>query len=572
MPSQETVSNPSVMEKRDPVSRPSIGRPNPTAKSRIAKFTTPVFLSALLGVSLFVALNNLSNSGPQWMEDDPQYANNAAMVRDWLRSGEWFHPIEFAKKSYAQYPSLGFPFHPPGYGLVLGIWFLIVGMSYTTGRLFVALCLFGVACGLYFILRKQGASAWLAGAASAVLVTSPEVTVWSRSMMSEIPSMALFLAASYCFLKWMDTGQWRSSLGAFGLAIAAFSFRVTTAGLLLTWPLFMLAVGRFRWVLSPKFLIPAIVYFGMGCVWVFFAIQFHTNDFGPGQFVTKAFSMEHFSVWLRALPQMVGPLTLALALIGAVVGIRKDDFRRPICFWLIWFVSYYAFTIAERIHFEARYFVYALPAICALLIGFSPTSSFRWWHTGIAGAIAVLFSWNLVRIHQVSPGLLGYHGVAQRLSQLEESGNILMSNWYHCDLIFRYRCIPQKFNRQLIRGDRTLAIRVPHYSRATNKTLARTYSDVLDVVRRGRIRYLLTSQPLRSDRKNVQSYPADMYLAHQTASSMPQYFSLIDRFELTRHQDHFSVFLWQFKGPLPSGPSELPIIIPAANMKFGVGN
>jgi hypothetical protein len=52
-------------------------------------------------------------------------------------------PYEFAVRNYARYPAFSIPYHPGVSGL-LGLFFVVTGVSYGSARLFVGLCL-GVA-------------------------------------------------------------------------------------------------------------------------------------------------------------------------------------------------------------------------------------------------------------------------------------------------------------------------------------------------------------------------------------------------------------------------------------------
>jgi len=71
-------------------------------------------VTAIVIIALMVGCVGVSRSGPLWV-DAPQYANAAAMIRDWVRSGQLLHPFEFARQNYAQYPAFSIPYHPPGY-------------------------------------------------------------------------------------------------------------------------------------------------------------------------------------------------------------------------------------------------------------------------------------------------------------------------------------------------------------------------------------------------------------------------------------------------------------------------
>ena len=102
------------------------------------KFKVVIYIFIILCVAFFIGMFNVSNSGVQWIEDGSRYCNNGSMMRDYLVSGELFTPYKFAHENYTQYPAFSVPFHPPGYALLLGIWFLIFGMKFEVARFLIA--------------------------------------------------------------------------------------------------------------------------------------------------------------------------------------------------------------------------------------------------------------------------------------------------------------------------------------------------------------------------------------------------------------------------------------------------
>ena len=62
-----------------------------------------------------------------------------------------------------------------------------------------------------------------------------------------------------------------------------------------------------------------------------------------------------------------------------------------------------------------------------------------------------------------------------------------------------------------------------------------------------------------------------MILAHKTVSSMPDLFSLLGTYDLKFHfknTRHADVFLWRYEGELLEGKSDIPVIIPTADIKI----
>ena len=540
-----------------------------TLAQRVAGYVDPASYVGILVVALAIGLLGLGHSGEQWLEDGPRYCNNGAMVHDWLVSGNLLDPVGFAKENYIKYPAHSLPYHPPGYAVLLGTWFLATGMSYASARCFVALCLGVALCFFHGILRRQGIVPWVAICATLLLATSPEIARWSRSAMSEIPGMAFILAGSYCFVRSVDTERGRWCWLAFVLAEIAFFCRLSTAGVLPAWFLFLIAKKGFRRILSPNLVIPAIAYLTIGVVWCRFASSLAANEVRRSltEGLLECLSIGNLSIWIQGLPGMVGWITLAAAMCGLGFAFRDHKTRAFAWFWLFWFLSCYALQVAQSIHFESRYFIFSVPAICALAVGIVPAHlRSRLWRSVAFVAIIAAIVGNAVSIFGMPQGMQGYDAVADQLASQEDPGNVLMSCWDDSDLIFRFRCHSQKQDWQIIRGDRVLAIRSPSYAGVASTAIAESSDDVLEIIRRGRIRYLVTCAPPSSghDRR-----PADMVLAHQTALTVPERFTLLGRSTLLYDRGNLrqkEVFLWRFEGDLPDGKSELSVRIPTANM------
>ena len=316
--------------------------------------------------------------------------------------------------------------------------------------------------------------------------------------------------------------------------------------------------------------IPAAVYLVVNYAWVKFALTFVRYEVGGATWNRVAvWSWENISFLPRSLPLLVGWAVLLAAMAAVALMLRDKRTRRFGSFWVFWLISCYVFHLTMPNNLEPRYFVAVLPSVCGLASCLLLLGVRRWYWRGLCVlAIVAVVSGNLLQWARLPRGFVGNDAVAERLSQLDEPGNILLSCWMDQDLIFRLRCHSQPYWRRLIRGDRSLAIRLPAYAGLNSRNLAKTPDDVLDVIRRGHIRYLLTCTPPNS---NADYRPADMVLAHKTASSLPEQFELLDRLEIDDdiiESRRSQVWLWRFLGELPPGPSNIPVVIPTAGLSF----
>src|SRR5262249_44116527 len=142
---------------------------------------------------------------------------------------------------------------------------------------------------------------------------------------------------------------------------------------------------------------------------------------------------------------------------------------------------------------ETRHFFGALPAFAGLASGLFAFPAGDW--VGRKGAFTLCglgLIANALGVCQIPRGIVGYESVAQHLALLEKPGNVLLACWEDQDLIFRYRAEYPGVHRTLLRADRTIAVRAPAYANVQVRTVAHSAEDVLDLLRRGRVRYLVT--------------------------------------------------------------------------------
>jgi hypothetical protein len=546
------------------------------------RFTAYILTYAvLLAVALLIGCAKLSDSGPLW-PDAPQYANAGAMIHDWLLSGDLLNPYDFARRNYVQYPAFHMPYHPPAYPGLLGLFFSVTGVSYPAARLFVALCLWVSGCCFYTILRRTGITAFGAFSGSLLLLTMPEVARWSRDTMSEIPALALILAATYAFIVWLQTNRTIAYIAAFCLAEAAFLSRFLTAGLIPAWFLWTILAGKARTLRRPAMLIPPAAYLIVNTVFVMFVVRFSKFEVGyeaprPNTNYADFFAPEVLWFYLAHVPAMTGWLTIVAALAGLVYTYKR--LKTPVVWklvWVFWLASYVMFLLAVGIYDENRYFIYALPPVSGLAVAVFSSRQAAAPRSVMYIAVTVLLmcvAANAYEIMNLPHGMVGYEAVGKRLSGLQDRGNILVATPLQSDLMFRYRSNRPSVDRNFIRADRSLAIRLPSYTNVPSSMVARNSEDVIDIIRRGRVRYVVSVSACDGEEYHYQRQ--EMALLHQVVRSRSDAFVLVDEHPLRLHYGKLitncKVFIWKYTGELPAGASEIPVVVPTADMVFQPG-
>ena len=554
-----------------PISTPSLS----DSRDRFADLATGI---AIFVVALIIGCVGIADSGTLW-GDGPQYANAGAMIRDAVRSGQLLHPFEFARANYAQYPAFSLPYHPPGYPALLGAFFLLTGVSYESARVFIALLLGVAGCAFYATLRRSLVGRIPAIACTLLLLTMPEVAKWSRDTMSEIPALAFILAATFCFSRWLDDSRGLDAVLAFGLATLAFFSKINVIGVLLAWPVWAVIRGQHRRLFSPSLIVPASLFVVIVAAWMKFFIPYARYEtqigLAPGE-ITALRPEAHLSQYVQGLPGMTGWSMLVASIVALGIALRDRDSRRASAMWIAWLAGYLAFLLLIPLHYEARYFTFALPAVPALIaLLFRARTRGPVLLTAYTLTAAALIE-NVVRLREQPVGVVGYDRLAGRLATLTEPGNVLVTVPFQNDLMFRYRAASPESKRHFIRGDRSITIRLPAYAPVANRlrVLVSAPDSLVSLIRRGRVRYIVTLSPARAQASADES-SGEMSIAAHGVASRPDDFAPVDSFpvhfgELGPEPDMW-IYLWTYRHPLPDGPSEIPITVPTARVTFPPG-
>lgn len=423
-------------------------------------FSRDVLIDLTIWVTLavlafFLATYRWKSTGPLW-PDAPRYANAGAMIHDWLRSGEWNRPFAFAKNNYAQYPAFNIPYHPPAYPGILGLVFVTVGESYGTARCFIGICLAFVAILFYGLVRHLDGGRTVAFASALLLLLTPEVVRWSRDTMSEVPALAILLAASWLFLRWLQTERALYCILAFIVVGFAFFCRVTVIGVLPGWAVFTILSKGWRFTRSRVFLISGTLLAGVVLAWVSFVSRFSKYEVvSDGR--THGFGYRNIEYFIECFPVILLWSPVIAGLIGLAVWCGRKGEGRNGLFWVCWLLSICLFKLVMLTSLEPRHFFMGIPAFAGLASCLLDKNSAVWVRRGVA-PIILLFAATvgIAQIVQLPEGIVGYKEVASQLAAAEGAGNVFLACPHDQDLIFRYRVENPSHRRQLIRSDRTL--------------------------------------------------------------------------------------------------------------------
>lgn len=167
-------------------------------------FGTSHLLSACVSAAYFTFCLSVQVFSGSWSADflaypdEPSHFVGAVMVRDWLLSGQWLSPLDFAQKYYAHYPFFAIGYWPPMFSIVTGSWLAVVGVGRVQALMIPAA--FAALTGwiIFSLVRdRMGVAAGIC--AGALYLSLGEVQYWMSAVMVDHMT-ALFCLATGVFL------------------------------------------------------------------------------------------------------------------------------------------------------------------------------------------------------------------------------------------------------------------------------------------------------------------------------------------------------------------------------------
>lgn len=422
-----------VRELEPPMVRMEAIRPQPWTRR------SALLLLCVLSISTVVIVRGIHTGEFSYNVDETQHAVTGLFAADLLRDHPLRHPVEYAYQYYAQYPALSGVVHwPPLFYFFEGLFFLVLGPSVVAARLSILLfALIGIV--FWFLLIREVQNEWMAGAGALMLACLPSVLLFEKTVMLEIPCMALSLGAIFFWTRYLlcesaSSVYWYALFASAALltkqnAMFLIPFCLISGLAVAGWKLFLQpavwkAVGICAALLAPFYLLVAM-------------IHWKTIHMDLGEKQISFFKAA--TVYWRALPQQLSWTVLLLALFGIVSSPRWDR-SKNVALMLSWIVAcYLTFTLIG--HKEPRYALYWVPPFVyfalGMLMGYFRRPLLR--KVGAALVVPLLgttlaLAWSLHR-----PYVSGYEAAAGKITGSFNSGIILYDGPLPGNFIFFIR-------------------------------------------------------------------------------------------------------------------------------------
>jgi hypothetical protein len=422
--------------------------------------------ATVVSVLIALAVSLLFLTAPKslnfWWADAPAHGLNGALIHDFIAARAFAAPYQFAVDYYLRYPALTISLYPPLFPMVEAAVYAVFGFSHFAAQLTVALFSAVFALFLYKLVRIA-APTLTAGAVVLLAFSLPEIALWSRQVMLEIPAYSLLVGSAYYLLRHLREGKPHLLYLAVLFYAGAVYTKQTTAFAVAPFALTLVyargvAVLRERafWLAA---LLGVLLVAPLGLFTILWAS--HNVDIvtgiGPEQGQNLSWSALGF--YVLALPEIAGILPVAAAvlylIIVALAGWKSDAERLLGVVMILWFATDYVFIIVIA-HREMRYGIFLLLPIVVMAVSLATRVLPERIAPVAALAVGALaFSMTLVR--NDVPRIEGYEKVASFIvQQVGQKGLVLFHGYRSPNFVFAMRQLDQGAYIPVLRAEKLL--------------------------------------------------------------------------------------------------------------------
>jgi hypothetical protein len=425
--------------------------------------------------------------------DEPFNAFTGLFFADLLRHPPIAHPVQYAYSYYAHYPAIMVFHWPPFFHFVEGLFFLLVGPSVLTARL-VVLVFAVLGLFFWFELVSELENKRAAAVSTVLLALLPQVFLFEKAVMLEVPCLAMCIAASYFWLRYL-----REARNRFLYAFAVFAgMALLTKQLSAYLALFCLlsAVTTKKWRLLWRWPVARALGIVLLIAGPFYALSLAIDWRSiSGNMFVGAYDVPHpFAFYVSALPDQLGWPLLALALLG-VVTCRWWTKRENVALMLSWIFACSCMVafLATR---DLRYTTYLFPPLvyfaAAPLTSYALSPKLRL--LGSVAALALVLAYSVRAWRFERPYVSGYARAAESVSQIKGSQVILYDGPLAANFMF--------FLRLHDPTARFIVLRKALFVTAVQKRfgveeLVRTSAQLDDLIKEYGIRYVVVEDPIK---------------------------------------------------------------------------
>lgn len=316
-------------------------------------------------------------------QDEGMHYLTGLFIQDFLTSGHWTAPMQFARQYYLHLPKIALGNWPPGFPLMQTVWGLIFGDS-RTSMMFGMIALTAWLAWLVYRAAERYFGPALARLGAILLIAAPLTQQHTAMVMAEIPLAAASFLAIAAFVRFLDLGRRRDAL-AFALwTFAAIMIKGNGWVIVIAAPAILVCTGRLR-LLRNSWLWIACLLIGLLCVpYTLITMHIIAQGWDTNSFPGFAYEWASLGKHLGFVAGLLGIPLAVVAVFGALFSILRME-RGPVSrrdpFWIamvVYGAAIVLFHVAVPSSIEPRKIYQIMPVICLLTVA------------GIAGIAALL--------------------------------------------------------------------------------------------------------------------------------------------------------------------------------------
>jgi Dolichyl-phosphate-mannose-protein mannosyltransferase len=421
--------------------------------------------AAIAGILVIVtaALLATSPAGYDFINPDAsRHAMNGAFVLDAIRAFPWRDPVGYAVSYYLRYPALSIGFYPPLFYLAEAAVYSLLGVSHFAALVTVAAFALLLAAASYRVARLL-LPRWTALGATLLFMGAPEVALWSRQVMLDIPAHALLMTGIFFFARYLLSGRPRDIWFSAMVLVAASYIKFTACFIVLPMAAALVA-GKGPGALFERQLLKAAVAAFVLMIPEFLLVYrfsgINLDNVGGRVAGEPAASLERWAFYFYRLPEQLGWLTVILAIPGAFFLYRRAKMAGGIglsALFIAWTALGYLTFSAIRVH-ESRHdlmivFPIVLAAICTLkAVCEARAASFTPLLALALGAGMLVWS-----LATPVPRAGGFAAIAAGIEEAAPPNAVVLSSMYRDgNLIFALRARGKRPDLSILRANKWL--------------------------------------------------------------------------------------------------------------------
>ena len=514
----------------------------------------------LLGISVLLLFLSVPYEADLWWSDATRHTMDGVFFHDLIRDLPVGHLKQYAMDYYIQYPALATLFYPPLFSLAEAVSFAIFGVSKGAALLTVAVFYLAAAWGI-FVLSRRWLDGMAAFAVSLLFVGAPEVTLWGRQIMLEIPACAFLIWSGVVFFRYLDQNR----PGLFYLLVILLSAGAyTKQTVLFIVPVFawILYSRKGRAIFRDRHIWGGVALLGLSLlplVWVTLTLARFNVELAVHEGATQdpVFSLAGLSYYLRQFPQQTNWILCVLAATTLIAtAVRKSWRGEAEKFFAGWLVLGYIFFSLIALK-DSRYTVLILLPLAFFavrgVVGFAPR---------IGPYLVLVFSlacYGYTLLERPVPYVLGYAEAVDYVATHAPHGGVVMFSGYRDGaFVVDMRLREDRRDLSVLRADKLL-LKVKQRRDLGVSERNITEAETAEMLNLYGVSYVVDQPNFWDDLKNMQQLQRVLHTKQ---------FRLVDTIAIVSNVGHLDrkLEIYQNLGPLNAHRERIRMELPMAGL------